>query len=427
MDDFDEKRHSNKILANKLRSNSLMSFSTVDYDLDELNNTVSVINMKNLDKHSNNNLNEILSGEFNEWKKDIEKSLEKISERVALNSSTVLINLLEKRVNDMNSDLNKVKKTNEESLEKLNQIVTSSEKLEKMEKLIKDLVATMKTNKINTEKIQGEIYKTLNEFGGRISEIENHSFSELEKFLTEKLNKIEVDSKTKIVEIKKENFTLNESINKILKSNVDEKIIKLEEIVNKASFDQEIKMNGMKDEIKNEFKHCMKDEISSNNENLINRIINIENSQTPFEEINKIQNNCNDMTQSICKLETELISKQTILSNLLSDKINKLENNFFLKLSTNEEQFSKTTDEIKELMRINEKIKEEKIKNIESSLSSKFVELFTLIEKTNDKLVTDIIPHLTKIEEKNNFEIDLLDQSINKVIKEEIGKIDGIY
>jgi hypothetical protein len=98
-----------------------------------------------------------------EWKQDIEKSLEKISERVASNNSNPLINILEKRLNDFYNELIKLKKQFYEDLENNSK---SNEKIEKTEKSLNTVQSQFSEFKTNMNKWQSDVgykFKILNE------------------------------------------------------------------------------------------------------------------------------------------------------------------------------------------------------------------------------------------------------------------------
>ena len=134
--------------------------------------------------------NDVLNAELTEWKKDIEKSIEKISEKVALSTGpSVLTTLLENRVNDTNNELNKLKKVNEENIEKYQLITSNLEKFERTDKIIRDLVNTIKTMRTGNEKMQEEMGKNLNEFQDKLQLQENiiETFEKFEESTNKKL------------------------------------------------------------------------------------------------------------------------------------------------------------------------------------------------------------------------------------------------
>lgn len=117
----------------------------------------------------NVNVNEMIFLEFNEWKKDIEKSIEKISERVANNNTGVLTTLLEKRVNDVTSEMSKLKKTFEDNYDNTSIIRKNLEKFDKTEKLITELLSQITNMKTSNTKYQVDFLKNLNEFDDKLS------------------------------------------------------------------------------------------------------------------------------------------------------------------------------------------------------------------------------------------------------------------
>jgi hypothetical protein len=175
------------------KSSSLKSFSTLNNTFCESEILEDFSNIpnekKNIQSLNINDISGFLSSEM-EWKKDIEKSLETLSEKVALNNSSILVELLEKRVNDMNSEFSKLKRNFEDSVDNTNVIKRSMEKFEKTEKLISSLLAQMTEMRNNNIKWQADFLKNLNDFNEKIL-IQESSLEDLENFEKSVRKKIE--------------------------------------------------------------------------------------------------------------------------------------------------------------------------------------------------------------------------------------------
>jgi hypothetical protein len=173
--------------------------------------------------------------DFSEWKQDIEKSLEKISERVAANNSNPLINILEKRLNDFYNELIKIKKQFYEELEENNK---SKEKIEKAEKSLNTIQTQFSEFKTNINKWQNDVTYKMKILNEKI-EIEENSSDLFKEFI-------------KASNVKFENFSatikniINE--NKLNKDHFDnkyfERLKQLEEI-NRNVFSQINSLNKM--------------------------------------------------------------------------------------------------------------------------------------------------------------------------------------
>jgi hypothetical protein len=191
LDDL-ESRHSKKMK----KSSSLKSFSTLNNTfceseiLEDFNNIPKSEEKKNIQNLNISDISGFLTSEM-EWKKDIEKSIETLSEKVAANNSTVLVDLLEKRVNDMNSEFSKLKRTFEDSVDNASVIKRSIEKFDKTEKLITSLLSQMTEMRNNNIKWQADFLKNLNDFNEKIL-IQESTLEDLENF--EKSVRKKIDS-----------------------------------------------------------------------------------------------------------------------------------------------------------------------------------------------------------------------------------------
>jgi hypothetical protein len=191
LDDL-ESRHSKKMK----KSSSLKSFSTLNNTfceseiLEDFNNIPKSEEKKNIQNLNISDISGFLTSEM-EWKKDIEKSIETLSEKVAANNSTVLVDLLEKRVNDMNSEFSKLKRSFEDSVDNASVIKRSIEKFDKTEKLITSLLSQMTEMRNNNIKWQADFLKNLNDFNEKIL-IQESTLEDLENF--EKSVRKKIDS-----------------------------------------------------------------------------------------------------------------------------------------------------------------------------------------------------------------------------------------
>lgn len=190
---------------------------------------------------SKNELNE-----FNDWKKDIEKSIEKISERVASNNSNVLVNLLEKRINDINSEANKLRKSFEDTVDNTSIIKKNIDKFERSERLISQLLNQISEMKNTSLKWQSDFLKNINDVNEKVSQqqILIEQFENYENIISKKvdqvstsMNKIqaamaqEKDSDNKLrdsVNLIEENLKLLSTEDKNISSKLNSEIVKLE-------------------------------------------------------------------------------------------------------------------------------------------------------------------------------------------------------
>ena len=200
-----------------------------------------------LDEHEiyldKNNENKETNFDLYEWKNDIEKSLEKISEKVAGSNSSALLNLMEKQLNDFCNELKKLKKHFYEELENKNKY---KEKVEKSEKLTSYLNTQLIELKSSTNKWQSDVFVKMNILNERV-ETEENSSDLFKEFI-------------KVSNVKFENFSstiqsvVNES--KIFKDYFDSKYIErlrqLEEIQKNLVDRLSISENLIKEEL---FKH----------------------------------------------------------------------------------------------------------------------------------------------------------------------------
>jgi hypothetical protein len=148
-----------------------------------------------------------------EWRKEIEKSIERISEKVASNNSNILVSVLEKRVNEINNDNAKLKKSFAEYLENSNLSKKNFEKFEKSEKVLQELILQVSAVKNSNYQYQTDILKNINEVNEKLIS-QQLMWEQFENFETKTNNFIEIFNS----EVNKMNVTLrslNESRNNL--------------------------------------------------------------------------------------------------------------------------------------------------------------------------------------------------------------------
>lgn len=158
--------------------------------------------------------------EINEWKKDIELSIEKISEKVAFNNSNVSVNMVEKKMIDLFSEFGKFKKEIEENLDQAQILNKNFEKYEKSEKLINELISQISNVKTSNIKWQSDFLKNMNDFNEKFmnTEIQIDQLDKQDKVIHKKLDSMNIDLKRKETNIL-ESF---ESSNQIFEEKLEE-------------------------------------------------------------------------------------------------------------------------------------------------------------------------------------------------------------
>jgi hypothetical protein len=161
--------------------------------------------------------------EIFEWRKDIELSIEKISEKVAYSNSNVLVNLIEKRVDDMQQEFGKLKKETEEKLDQANLLKKSFDKYEKSEKIINELINQISNVKTSNIKWQSDFLKNMNDFNEKFmnAEIQIDQLDKQDKVIHKKMDALQIDLKRKETNIL-ESF---ESSNQFLENKFDQVFI----------------------------------------------------------------------------------------------------------------------------------------------------------------------------------------------------------
>jgi hypothetical protein len=140
------------------KSNSARSLSTSNTLLDEIDD----INIKNVSEFKVNEQTEI------DWKREIERSIERISEKIASNNSNVLVAVLEKRLNEMYNDNAKLKKAFENFLENSSVVKKNSDKYDKSEKVVQELISQISAMKNSNLQYQTDFLKNLNEINEKL-------------------------------------------------------------------------------------------------------------------------------------------------------------------------------------------------------------------------------------------------------------------
>lgn len=195
------------------------------------------------------------NSEMIEWKKDIEKSIETISAKVAANNNNVLVNLLEKRINDTNNEVTKLKKAFDDNVDNTNIIKRNIDKFDRTEKLISGLLTQISEMKNHNLKWQAEFLKSLNDFNEKLvlqeSSMEQHESFEriVQKKIENVINEIKnirTEHSMKMEEIESKHWgkinALEESYTFLFDENtkasnkVKEELIKME-VSNKALWD----------------------------------------------------------------------------------------------------------------------------------------------------------------------------------------------
>jgi len=154
-----------------------------------------------------------------EWKKDIELSIEKISEKVAVqNNSNTVVNLLEKRVDDTQQEFGKLRRETEESLDQASHLRKNFEKYEKSEKIINELITQISSVKTSNIKWQSDFLKNMNEYSEKLmsTEILIDQLDKQDKIIHKKMDAMQIDLKRKETNIMENFESSNEMFEKKL-------------------------------------------------------------------------------------------------------------------------------------------------------------------------------------------------------------------
>lgn len=124
---------------------------------------------------------EINAQEILEWKTDIETSLEKISERVALNDCTNYLNFIEKKVNELESELEEMKKLTRDFAQIQDSMRKNTEKSDKCEIIVDEFIIQLSELKNSNIAWQTEYAKQNSDLTDKIM---SHEFyiDQLQKF-----------------------------------------------------------------------------------------------------------------------------------------------------------------------------------------------------------------------------------------------------
>jgi hypothetical protein len=234
-----EARHSKQLK----KASSFKSISTLNNTfteiVDEFNTNLSASACKASDGKTSPGVNpfNVINPELSDWKKDMEKSLETILEKVSTrNSSNVLVELLEKRINDINGEFSKLKKSFEENVDNSNIIKRNIDKFDRSEKLITGLLTQIAEMKNNNIKWQSDFLRNLNDFNEKllIQETAIEQYENLESIINKK-----IENESKASSLKREEYEnkINDKI-KFMEQNYESVVEECSKIHNK--FKEEI-------------------------------------------------------------------------------------------------------------------------------------------------------------------------------------------
>lgn len=180
--------------SNSYKSLTTMNNTITDQDtlVDEF--SVSLAYPKSAEpKYTTRDLNSSSYNEMSEWKKNIEKTIEKISEKIFSRNSNVFTSLLEKKIEEVCSEFNIIKNQIELIVENGNIVKKNMENFEKTEKIISTLFNQITDMKCNNIKWQKEILSSISEFNEKFSNQENsiENYEMFEKSVNCKIDLIE--------------------------------------------------------------------------------------------------------------------------------------------------------------------------------------------------------------------------------------------
>lgn len=152
-----------------------------------------------------------------EWKKDIELSLEKIMERVSMGDCSEYLNLLEKKINEFDDELDNIKNLPDKIEEILADIKNNNNKTDRCDILLENVIGQFSEIKNINFNYQAECSKNFNELSDKIvsHEASFDQFYKFEKNFTKKFDLLNLEIKKKensFIEIAEKNF-----MNKFLK------------------------------------------------------------------------------------------------------------------------------------------------------------------------------------------------------------------
>ena len=142
---------------------------------------------------------EINSQEILEWKTDIETSLEKISERVAINDCTNYLNFIEKKVNELETEFDEMKKLTRDFSEIQDSIRRNTEKCDKCEILVDEFIIQLSELKNSNIAWQREYAKQNSDLTDKIMSHEFYidQLQKFEKSITKKYESMNIEFKKK--------------------------------------------------------------------------------------------------------------------------------------------------------------------------------------------------------------------------------------
>jgi hypothetical protein len=152
----------------------------------------SQVTLENSNQNSNQNSNpEFNMAEIQEWKNDIEFSLEKISERVVNLDFSNYLNLIETKINDLEEEFDLIKKKAKEVNDLTDTVNKNNDKCEKSEILCDEMINQINEFKLDNIKWQKDMTKSNTELTDKIL---SHEFyiDQLQKFEKSISKKLEI-------------------------------------------------------------------------------------------------------------------------------------------------------------------------------------------------------------------------------------------
>ena len=168
---------------------------------------------------NHNSIPEFNMAEIQEWKNDIEFSLEKISERVVNLDFSNYLNLIETKLNDIDEEFDLIKKKAKEVNDLTETVNTNNDRCEKSEILCDEMINQINEFKFDSIKWQKDMTKSNTELTDKVISHEFYidQLQKFEKSITKKLDILINDLK------KNENNSKEDNV-------ITERLIKLEEV-----------------------------------------------------------------------------------------------------------------------------------------------------------------------------------------------------
>ena len=146
-----------------------------------------------------------------DWKKDIENSIEKLSERITKEKNEKLINNLEKKLDEQNFDILNMKNIFVNLENKNENFEKKFDKFSNLQKLISELINQINNMKNHNNSWQANFLKNMNDFNEKIMN---------QEILLDQLDKFEklTNKKIEIIchELKKIPNNLNKQITQVI-------------------------------------------------------------------------------------------------------------------------------------------------------------------------------------------------------------------